>query len=34
MVKDVVSIVYEIIEEIKSKKYQGGSMDTLNKQLT
>ncbi|CAD8105673.1 unnamed protein product [Paramecium primaurelia] len=34
MVKDIVSIVYEIIEEIKQKSFGGSQIDKLNKQLT
>ncbi|CAD8104197.1 unnamed protein product [Paramecium primaurelia] len=33
MIKDIISIVYEIIEEVKSKSFSGSQIDTLNKQL-
>ncbi|CAD8185318.1 unnamed protein product [Paramecium octaurelia] len=34
MVKDIVTIVYEIIEEIKSKQHITSQIDNLNNQLT
>ncbi|CAD8195720.1 unnamed protein product [Paramecium pentaurelia] len=34
MVKDIVTIVYEIIEEIKSKQHISTQIDNLNNQLT
>ncbi|CAD8122611.1 unnamed protein product [Paramecium sonneborni] len=33
MVKDIVSIVYEIIEEVKSKQFTCSKIDMLNKQV-
>ncbi|CAD8122383.1 unnamed protein product [Paramecium sonneborni] len=34
MVKDIITIIYEIIEEIKSKQHNISHIDTLNHQLT
>lgn len=33
MIKDILSIIYEIIEEVKSKSFTGSQIDVLNKQL-